>query len=230
MKTTNARPLRLTPYAWAKLLHLRDLGPTEVGGFGISAHDDLLLIEDICLVKQLCTEVTVKFEDAAVADYFDFQVDLGTRPERFGRIWIHTHPGSSPQPSNTDEETFARCFGGADWAIMLIVARGGQTFARLRLNVGPGGELILPVEVDYQRPFPASDRTAWQSEYDQAVQVEQPRVEWPLVERRSGFQLPWSLQDDFRRQPDPYLDDLYWDDPSVESLLEACDDPVGLPF
>ncbi|TWU40156.1 hypothetical protein Q31b_35010 [Novipirellula aureliae] len=32
-----ARPrLRFTPYAWAKLLCLRDAGPSEVGGFGIS--------------------------------------------------------------------------------------------------------------------------------------------------------------------------------------------------
>ncbi len=29
--------LRLSPTAWAKLLFLRDLGETEVGGFGIAA-------------------------------------------------------------------------------------------------------------------------------------------------------------------------------------------------
>ena len=56
-------PLRLTPYAWAKLLWLRDLGETEVGGFGISAAGDLLLVEDVCLVRQSCTAVTVKFAD-----------------------------------------------------------------------------------------------------------------------------------------------------------------------
>ena len=27
--------LRFTPYAWGKLIYVRDLGPTEVGGFGI---------------------------------------------------------------------------------------------------------------------------------------------------------------------------------------------------
>ncbi len=37
--------LRCTPKAWVKLVFLRDLGPTEVGGFGISAADDLWLIE-----------------------------------------------------------------------------------------------------------------------------------------------------------------------------------------
>ena len=48
-----ARPaLRFTPYAWARLLFLRDAGPTEVGGFGISSPRDHLLIEDIRLVRQ----------------------------------------------------------------------------------------------------------------------------------------------------------------------------------
>ena len=66
--------LRFTPWAWAKLVFLRDLGPTEVGGFGISAKDDLLLIEDICLVRQRCSSVTVRFDDVAVADFFDEMV------------------------------------------------------------------------------------------------------------------------------------------------------------
>src|SRR5687768_13983314 len=93
MSKAITKPLRLTPYAWAKLLHLRDLGNTEVGGFGISARDDLLLIEDICLIKQFCSEVTVRFDDEAVADHFDQQVDAGLPPERFARVWVHTHPG-----------------------------------------------------------------------------------------------------------------------------------------
>ena len=46
LRRPSRRPtLRFTPYAWAKLVFLRDLGPAEVGGFGISADDDLLLIE-----------------------------------------------------------------------------------------------------------------------------------------------------------------------------------------
>ena len=67
--------LRFTPWAWAKLLFLRDLGETEVGGFGISSESDLLLIEDIQMVRQRCTSVTVQFDDAAVADFFDEMVD-----------------------------------------------------------------------------------------------------------------------------------------------------------
>ena len=67
--------LRFTPYAWAKLLFLRDLGETEVGGFGISSENDLLLIEDIQMVRQRYTAITVEFDDATVADFFDEQCD-----------------------------------------------------------------------------------------------------------------------------------------------------------
>jgi hypothetical protein len=103
MKKKLVKPLRLTPYAWAKLLRLRDLGPTEVGGFGISAQDDLLLVEDIQLVGQTCTAMSVQFHDSSVADYFDRQVDQGLAPERFARLWIHTHPGDCPHPSSTEK-------------------------------------------------------------------------------------------------------------------------------
>jgi hypothetical protein len=146
-------------------LFLRDYGETEVGGFGIAAGDDLLLVEDVQLVKQDCSWAHVAFDDESVADFFDAQVDCGHRPEQFGRLWLHTHPGDSPQPSLTDEETFERAFGRSDWALMFIVAQQGQIYARLRFNVGPGGAIEIPVEVDYSRPFSGSDHDAWEQQY-----------------------------------------------------------------
>jgi len=164
--------LRFGPAAWAKLLFLRDWGETEVGGFGISADDDLLLVEDIQLVGQACTGASVSFDDASVADFFDAQVDGGLPPSRFARIWAHTHPGDCPRPSAVDEETFDRVFGRSDWAVMFILAQGGKTYARLGFNAGPGGSIDIPVEVDYSRPFAASDHTAWEKEYAANVQPE----------------------------------------------------------
>src|SRR3954470_13450757 len=81
MKTESVarRPtvLRFSPTAWARLLFLRDAGDTEIGAFGISAPDDLLLVEDMQLVRQTCTWVHVEFDDEAVANFFDDQVDAG---------------------------------------------------------------------------------------------------------------------------------------------------------
>jgi proteasome lid subunit RPN8/RPN11 len=166
-------------------LYLRDCGDTEVGGFGISAAGDLLAVEDVQLVKQSCTSVSVAFQDESVADFFDAQVDRGLKPEQFARIWVHTHPGDNPQPSMTDEDTFERVFGRSDWALMFILARGGQTYARLRFNIGPGGELKIPVDVDFRQPFNGSDDAAWEQEYLANVQGNsRPGSEPPASQKR----------------------------------------------
>ena len=167
------RSLRFSPTAWAKLLFLRDWGETEVGGFGITETSDLLLVTDLKLVKQSCSAISVAFEDAAVADFFDDQVDRGLEPEQFSRIWIHTHPGHCPLPSSMDEATFNRVFGATEWSLMFILARLGATYARLSFNQGPGGDLELPVGVDYSRSFLGSDPQAWRAEYIACVECEE---------------------------------------------------------
>jgi len=161
-------------------LYLRDLGPTEVGGFGITEPENLLCVSEFQLITQHCTETFVAFDDAAVADYFDDQTDLGRQPQQCGRIWIHTHPGDSPLPSSVDIETFHRVFGHCDWAVMFILARSGDTFARLHWRHGQGS-IGLEVEIDYGQPFPASDELGWQAEYEATVQVET----WPKETRKS---------------------------------------------
>jgi proteasome lid subunit RPN8/RPN11 len=166
--------LRFSTYAWAKLVYLRDAGGTEIGGFGITARDRPLLVQDVRLVRQQCDWASVSFDDEAVADFFDEQVDLGRRPEEFARVWVHTHPGDSPLPSLTDEETFGRVFGACDWAVMFILAQRGQSYARLQFGVGPTGSAELPVEVAFEEPFAASDHATWQAEYEACVRAAQP--------------------------------------------------------
>jgi hypothetical protein len=34
---------------------------------------------------------------------------------------------------------------------MFVLARGGKSYARLRFNVGPGGNIVIPVEVGRHR-------------------------------------------------------------------------------
>jgi proteasome lid subunit RPN8/RPN11 len=148
---------------------LRDRGSTEVGGFAITPADDLLYVEDVRLVQQTCTSISVAFDDTAVAEFFEEQVDAGRRPEQFGRIWIHTHPGESAQPSQVDEATFERVFGTCDWAVMFILARGGETFSRLRFRAGPGGGFEIPTQVDFDRKFAGSDEIGWSQEYARSV-------------------------------------------------------------
>jgi hypothetical protein len=131
---------------------------------------DPLLVTDVVPVQQTCSSVSVAFDDQAVAEFFDQQVDLGRRPTEFARIWIHTHPGNSAEPSLTDEETLARVFGTTDWAVMFILARGGETYGRLTFHVGPGAAMELDCQIDYQQPFAASAHMSWFVEYQAKIE------------------------------------------------------------
>ena len=171
-----ARKLRFAPLAWLKWQYLCHAGPTEVAGFGLSSVHDPLYVEDILVIGQRATAVTVAFDDAAIADLFDRMTDQGIAPHRFARIWLHSHPGASASPSGVDEATFARVFGPCDWSVMAILSRTSVTYGRLQFNAGPGGSVELPVVSDWQA-WPRylatsvldSVTTSWQREYEQCV-------------------------------------------------------------
>lgn len=141
--------LVFSPEAYLKLQLFCHAADTEIGGFGITAASDPLYIEQFVTVRQSADPVNVEFDDDAVADFFDCCVDAGLMPDRFARVWLHTHPGDSVEPSGTDEDTFARVFGGCDHALMFILGRTGRTYARLSFSIGPGGSVLLPTAVDW---------------------------------------------------------------------------------
>jgi hypothetical protein len=220
------KTLTFAPLAWLKLRLFLHTDEVEVGFFGISAESDLLYVEDLAVVQQRVTQVTVPFDDAAVADHFDQCADAGIGPARCGRVWVHTHPGSSPNPSATDEDTFERVFGSCDWAIMAIVARSGASYARLSFNAGPGGSGIIPVTVDWER-LPKDLMLAegtldqlvsgWMDEYGTKVLPEQ----WP-------FSLAKALAN---AAEDPTTADQHWMD-ELDDLYDRhlLDDDYILEF
>jgi hypothetical protein len=204
--------LVFTPRAWLKWQFLCHAGPTEIGAFGLSDEANPLHVEDLLVVKQVTTAVSVSFEDAAVADLFDEMADLDIPPRRFARVWMHTHPGASVTPSRVDEETFDRVFGRCEWAVMGILGRTGRTYARLRFHVGPGGEMEVPVRVvwslwpDYatsQRFF--DDLDLWQTEFLQLVEPatvfsELAKTDSPTPNPFTTGLVPW-----LRGDVDPFL-------------------------
>jgi hypothetical protein len=141
--------LTFSPLAWLKLQYFCHAGPTEIGGFGVAAPNNPLYVEEFVTVRQQVSPASVHFADDAVADYFDACVDRGLKPESFGRIWLHTHPGDSVTPSSTDEATFSRCFGRCDWSMMFILGRTSRTNARLAIRFGPGVDFPIATTVDW---------------------------------------------------------------------------------
>lgn len=176
--------LSFAPTAWLKLMWFCHAGDTEVGGFGLTAPGRPLYVTDFLTLPQEVTPISVRFPDEAVADFFDRNIDRGLTPDRFARIWLHSHPGASAMPSMTDEDTFRSAFGLCDWSIMAIVSRTGSTYARLKFSAGPGANIRLGVRVDWSRwPEELACPTAcldtliedWQSEYA-------AHVHFPLLE------------------------------------------------
>lgn len=195
-----ARELVFSATAWLKLQFFCHHGDTEIGGFGIAAEDDPLYVVDFETVRQQVSSVTVRFADEAVADFFDRMTDRGLPPARYARLWCHTHPGTSAEPSGTDEETFARVFGGCDWSVMFILARGGATYARLAFSAGPRGELLLPVDVDWSAWPEAVGELAqaapgWREEFDRNIEVAPSMLEMPAL---------------IAKEVDPLLGELPW--------------------
>lgn len=168
-KMTYGDTLRFTPYAYAKLLYMQRLGDTEVAGYCITGTDDPLLITDFKLIKQECTSVEFDLDKDDMAEYQESMIDAGLAVWQSSRILAHTHPGNSPNPSLVDEENFKRSFTIPDWAIMFIIADSGDTYCRMKINVGPGVVKEMDVEIDWSIPFGGSDCGKWFSEYKDKV-------------------------------------------------------------
>lgn len=147
MKTRSSVLLR--PAAFMKLMFCCHQARTEIGGFGISSKADPLVIDEFVLILQNTSVMTVEFDDHALADHVEDFADKGIGPDRSFRVWIHTHPGRSAAPSSVDEETFDRCFGRCDWAAMMIQGREEENYCRIRFNIGPGGQVIVPIKFDW---------------------------------------------------------------------------------
>jgi len=201
--------LRFTPYAWSKLVYMRDIGNTEVAGYGISSIDDPFLVKDFMLVKQQSCSVSFEFDDEGFADYVDDMLDLDLQPAEFQRILIHTHPGNSANPSGVDEKNFEEKFSDCDWAIMFILANGGETTCALKYKY-PECRVILNNSVDFNEEFGESRHEEWEEEYDRCVS----KKVYPRTYKKRGKKKTTSKKITPKKVKNPdstVKDDAYYD-------------------
>ena len=167
--------LRWSPYAWAKLKWFCARGGTEVGGFGVTAVDDLLYVEDFRTVKQTASVAKFDFDDEALNDYMSSMADAGIPPNRCMRVWVHTHPGGLDRPSATDEEVFTRVGTGAH-NIMFILTEDGKTYGELRLRTANmDASRKLSTAVEFRGAFAGvtpGDIANWEQEYCDTIMEE----------------------------------------------------------
>jgi hypothetical protein len=147
-----------SPSAWQKYMILRDKGKTEISAMGVCFDPDHpLRINDLFVPHQTCSGAYTEFDDDALSDAFELYGPkpdpndgdelIGMHPYQFSRIWLHTHPGSSASPSGTDHTTFKEEFGPPEWAVMFILARGGQTHCELKVRDSSG---LVTAHVEYK--------------------------------------------------------------------------------
>lgn len=173
-----ADTLRISPFAFAKMIFWRDYGETEVAAYATTKTNDPLFITDFRLIKQQCSFVTFDIDTEDLARDMEQTLDDGLCPWQTHNILCHSHPSNSPDPSDIDEKNFAKAFSHPDWAIMLIIAKDNSMYCRLKFNVGPGVEKLLDVEIDFNQNFSASNHSEWEEEYKS--KVSQSKLSYPL--------------------------------------------------
>lgn len=148
--------LRFTPNAYYCWRALCLQASTEIGAFGWCSHeDDPLLVTSLWVPKQVCTPASVEREPDQTARCIAEGAAAGLHPGLCTRVWLHTHPGDSPEPSGTDEKYWDE-FSKQHGHVMGIMARGGRTFARLALRDVYCTDIEIPVSV-----VPPADVTEW---------------------------------------------------------------------
>jgi hypothetical protein len=160
--------LVFTPYAWAKLLYMRDKGPTEVAGMGITDDENPLYVTDFFLLPQEASSHFVEFDDGAVTEFIDEMLDEDIHPINCARVWIHTHPGNMSTPSGHDEQEFKKVFAEYDFRVMAIVDRSGGSSAHLEYK-NPNHRTKIDIDVDFACQFDGTDVAEWDLEYEACV-------------------------------------------------------------
>lgn len=199
--------LKLSPLAFLKWQHMCNCMDVEVGAFGLSRSADspggLLYVEDLIVLQQKCSSVSTEFDEDAVVAYYDSLDENEIDIRRGVRIWFHTHPEMSASPSSTDEKTFSECFGNRSWAVMAILSKTNDMYARMTITVdGVRITQAMKIVVDWPSIGPALDEVAEKLE------------KWKEVLRdKVTKQAAWSFsaQQDFYYSGSPF----YYRDPST---------------
>lgn len=164
--------LYFSPYAWAKLCYMRDLGDTEVAGFGICPNKPLW-VEDFRLVGQEASAAAFEMTQEGLAEFYLEMDAAGLEMHQYSRVMIHTHPGDSVVPSGEDEKNFRENYGRAEWAVMVILGKRNSVSARLHFGVGPGGDLEIPWAITYSssKGWDDEEKKLWDAEYRKCVRT-----------------------------------------------------------
>ena len=165
--------LTMTTSVWSRIMNSRNAAKTEIGFLGICEDPERPLhITDLYMPKQLCNSVHMDFDENDIAEHMMDMAELNILPSQCMRIWIHTHPGPSCEPSGEDRTTFESFIQG-EWAVMAIVGTTNNLYAELGLN-HPLGKFNKKIDwiIDWSADAKETNIDHWLQEMEQKVEVE----------------------------------------------------------
>ena len=123
-------------YSVAKYFFVRDFCNTgvlsdskkpeflECSLLGIADKGNYNYITDLIVPKQECTSVTTDIDNDAHMQ-FRFMLEDKELPHECGQLWLHTHPGTSANPSKRDLDTWKEMYTSKDkpFGAMGIIAK-----------------------------------------------------------------------------------------------------------
>ena len=233
----------MAPRAYWRLQWLCHRTENEVSTMGVLAPErNPFEIGDVILVKQ---EVSPVHVDLDMTWWADKQVELyedhGIQPWQTS-VWIHTHPSGVRGPSSIDLETMEGSFGAWSFAIMLVLTRDGQFYARLdfdhEFSGGCLGRFQVPCKVDVAWSeaggLSVSSETVadWENEFQELVTVSgevfrgrtKSRSKKPRNTRtQADSKVPFAEEFNDREEVEDYVESCrqYGMDPSDPDSFEA---------
>ena len=146
-----AAAYKFSPTAYAKVVWLLRNVKDETAAMGIVDPNNKWRIIDIEIVEQESSACEVELLNLP-----DFALEMEQRGydmEQCMRVWIHTHPGASCTPSNTDETTFDNLLSAYPYFGMIIFGRELDAYAKVGYRVGPPCNVEVKVKVDWDTNF-----------------------------------------------------------------------------
>ena len=174
-----------------------------MAGLCVTDPSDPFYITRFDVVEQDASAAYVKFRNAALLSYY---AKCGEEKVLQPRIWAHTHPSYSSEPSGTDEKTFREYFEHMEWSIMLIMAKQGSTYARLRLRTTNDMEYGLdgPIFMDQKLAVVFEELSDWIVGPDKLPSLEAIASGKVDMEELSGLQddvaIQWEMLKEFNEE------------------------------
>lgn len=180
----SVKMIRFSPAAYQKIVYFLQKD-VEVGGFCLTDGD---LVTDFIVVEQESSGATFDFTKEGIEDYLDEMTNLGYTPKECFRIYLHSHPGNSAEPSGPDWENFYKLMGSYPWFCMLIIAKDQSKYGYIKLTQGIGVECEIDWDVDWTIPCEAVDFEQLELEFTTKVKKKTFKI-------KSAFKVPAALQE-----------------------------------